>query len=102
MRYLTVVADYSQSSLHDDFDGPVEPEALHLPQALCDELRSWNDQYRTIIPLGEEARQRTENTELISRLDNQGQGLAQKVADALKPKVKVRYYSEGHMRYANL
>jgi len=100
VRYLTVAADYTQSSLRDDFEGPVEPEALDLPKALCDELRKWNDQYRKVIPLGEEARTRADTAELISRLDEQGQGLAQRVADALKPEAKVRYYSEGHMRYA--
>lgn len=99
MRYLTIAADYTQSSLRDDFEGPIEPETLHLPRALCDELREWNDQYRRIIPLSEEARSPATNADLISRLDEQGQRLAQRVEDALKPEAKVRYYSEGYLRY---
>lgn len=99
MRYLTIAADYTQSSVRDDFDGPIEPETLDLPKALCDELREWNDQYRKVIPLGQEARNRATIAELISRLDEQGQGLAERLAAALKPQAKVRYYSEGHLRY---
>lgn len=99
MRYLTIAADYTQSSLRDDFEGPIEPETLHLSKTLCEELREWNDQYRKIIPLSEEARRRATNAELIRRLDEQGQSLAKRVADALKPEAKVRYYSEGHLRY---
>lgn len=99
MRYLTLAADYTQGSLRDDFVGPVEPEELGLPMTLCEELRTWNEEYRSIIPLSEETRQRIENTALIKRLDDEGRALAQRVTDALEPEAKVRYYSEGHLRY---
>jgi hypothetical protein len=99
MRYLTVAADYTQSCLRDDFEGPMEPETLGLPQILCDELRKWNDQYRKVIPLSEEDRERATVVQLIRRLDEQGQWLAEWVAETLEPEVKVRYYSEGCLKY---
>lgn len=99
MRYLTVAADYTQSGLRDDFEGPVEPGALDLPNTLCDELRVWNEQYRKVIPLGEEARHQGATAELIARLDEQGEKLAESVAATFKSEAKVRYYSEGLLRY---
>ena len=99
MRYLTVAADYTRSALRDDFDGPLEPESLGLPSELCADLGAWNDQYRQVIPLSEEARHRADIAELIRRLDDQGQALVRRVADTLKLEAKVRYYSEGHLRY---
>lgn len=99
MKYLTIAADYTQSSVRDEFEGPIEPELLYLPQALCDELREWNNRYREIIPLSEDTRRIARISELVDRLDEQGKNLALKVAEALEPEAKVRYYSEGLRRY---
>lgn len=47
VRYLTLAADYRASSpVRDDFDGPIEPSDLGLPDALVAQLRAWNDRYR--------------------------------------------------------
>lgn len=101
MRYLTIAADYTDSALRDDFQGPIDPETLGLPTQLSEELRMWNDEYRRVIPLDENERQQPEIAALIRRLDGRGQELAEDVASALLHNAKVRYYSEGHLRYVS-
>jgi hypothetical protein len=98
MRYLSIAAEYNQSCLRDDFEGPIEPESLQLEADLCSALRSWNAQYRTIIPLDESQRGTAETVELIRRLDQEGKGLARRVGRTF-PEAKVRYYSEGQLRW---
>ena len=98
MRYLTIAAEYSQSCLRDDFAGPVEPESLNLPDDLCRELRQWNHEYRAVIPLEMSERAKSGVSSLIDRLDREGTRLAERVRKAIGD-AKVRYYSEGHLRY---
>lgn len=63
------------------------------------ELHAWNDEYRKVIPLGEQERHQPEILALIAELDRRGDEIAEKVASALQHDAKVRYYSEGHVRY---
>lgn len=98
MRYLTIAANYTQSCLRDDFEGPIEPESLNLSDGLCSELRAWNDAYRRVIPLDEEERSTTEIAALIFRLDQQGRDMAVHVKQAVR-EAKVRYFSEGKLLY---
>lgn len=98
MRYLTIAADYTQSCLRDDFEGPIQPESLGLPGDLCSELHAWNEAYRRVIPLDEDERCRAEIASLIRRLDEQGRSLASRVQEAAG-EAKVRYFSEGELRY---
>lgn len=98
MRYLTLAAEYTQSALRDDFVGTVVPEEVGLAESLGDRIRDWNERYRAVIPLDAGQRRLSPTAELIEALDEEGLGLV----DALRaelPDAKVRYYSEGHLRY---
>ncbi len=98
MRYLTVVADYTQSPLRDDYIGTVVPEEIGLSWELGARLRDWNDRYRAIIPLDPADRMSAPASALIDVLDDEGLNLADAIGSALED-VKVRYYSEGRLRY---
>ena len=98
MRYLTLAANYTESPLRDDFIGSLVPEEAGLSWELGDRLRDWNDRYRAVIPLGPDERSSGEVAQLISELDAEGLSLGAEVVDALED-AKVRYYSEGHLRY---
>ena len=98
MRYLTIGADYTQSCVRDEFAGPVEPELIGASTALCAEIRSWNEEYRRVIPLDEGERRDPEIEALISRLDQRGLRIARAIQESTSD-VKVRYFSEGHLRY---
>jgi len=52
MRYLTVYADYQGAGIKDDFEGPVAPSSLDLPQQLIDRVADWVRDYQAIILLG--------------------------------------------------
>lgn len=80
MRYLTIAADYTQSGLRDDFEGPIQPEDLQLSAELCKRLKKWNDAYRCVIPLDDSERQAPEMQTLINSLDAEGQQLAAEVS----------------------
>jgi len=99
MRYLTLAADYTQSALRDDYIGTVVPEEVGLPGDLGDRIRDWNARYRAVIPLDESQRAQRLVAELIEALDDEGISLVNDIAEALS-EVKVRYFSEGHLRYA--
>lgn len=99
MRYLTIAADYTQSGLRDDFEGPIQPEDLQLSAELCKRLKKWNDAYRCVIPLDDSERQASEMQTLINSLDAEGQQLAAEVSAFVEGGAKVQYYSEGLLRY---
>lgn len=98
MRYLVFAAEYTQSALRDEHVGHVVPEEVGLSWELGVRIRDWNERYRRVIPLGPEKRREPETAELIASLDDEGLALAAEIADALED-TKVRYYSEGHLRY---
>lgn len=98
MRYLTIAAEYTASCLRDDFEGTVEPKELNLPEPLCSDLRTWNDDYRAIIPMDMEERVAPGTAARIDELDKAGRELAARVREALG-EAKVRYYSEGRLTY---
>ncbi|HEX9696347.1 MAG TPA: hypothetical protein VGB64_08535 [Actinomycetota bacterium] len=98
MRYLTLAADYTQSALRDDHLGAVVPEEVGLAGELGDRIRDWNTRYRGIIPLSPEQRAEAPAVGVIEELDQEGLSLAREIAES-QPDLKVRYYSEGHLRY---
>lgn len=98
MKYLTLSAEYTQSALRDDFAGPVVPEEVGLPWELGERIRDWTERYRVIIPLDESKRAEAAIADLIASLDQEGLVLASDISVALEG-VKVRYFSEGHLRY---
>lgn len=100
MRYLTLIADYTQSPLRDDFVGTVIPEEVGLPWELGERIRDWNRRYRAVIPVEVGERACGPVSELIDKLDEEGLRLSAEIAAALD-EVKVRYYSEGRLRYVS-
>jgi hypothetical protein len=98
LRYLTLAADYTQSALRDDFIGSVVPEEVGISDTLSARIRAWNTRYRAVIPLHETQRVQSPTTELIDALDEEGRFLAKEIA-AESPEFKVRYFSEGRLRY---
>jgi hypothetical protein len=98
VRYLTLAADYGASSpVRDDFDGPIEPSDLGLPDALVARLRAWNDRYQAVIPMDGEERAAPPNVAQIDELDREGLALCAAIAASLG-EAKVQYYSEGRLR----
>ncbi len=98
MRYLTLSADYTQSALRDDFVGTVVPEEVGLTESLGDRIRDWNRRYKAIIPLDEAERGSSPTAELIEALDEEGLLLVRAI-EAEVSDAKVRYFSEGRLRY---
>lgn len=98
MRYLTLAADYTQSALRDDYLGTVVPEEIGIADSLAEKIRDWNKRYRSIIPLDQSARSETPVAERIGLLDEEGLRLVAEIEEQLG-EVKVRYFSEGHLRY---
>jgi hypothetical protein len=98
MRYLTLAAEYTGSPLRDDFTGTIVREDVGLSAALRTRIGDWNDRYRVIIPLSTEQRLQVHVAEMIAALDTEGAELVAAVEDALHG-AKVRYYSEGLLRF---
>lgn len=97
MRYLTLAAEYTGSCIKDDFSGQLEYSTLRLNDELSEELESWNEEYKKIIPLDIESRKLISNT--IDALDEVGISLARKLAKSIQGEVKIKYYSEGRLKY---
>ena len=92
-------ADYLELSLQDEQAGPARIDKLGLPTPLVQELRDWNERYQPIIPRDIAERSSNAVSMLIGSLDQEGLTLADRIADALGGRAKVRYYSEGLLRY---
>ncbi len=97
MKYLTIIPDYTGSCIKDDFTGQIEIEELGLPQDFIDEISSWHESYKIIIPLSDA--QRLAQMEEIEKLDKKGLKLSQKLTKLLLGGAKVKYFSEGLMKY---
>ena len=100
MRYLTLAADYTGAALRDDFPDVKDPEPFELPPELWAALKDWNRRYGPIIFLDPLERAEPTNADLIRHLDAEGKDLAGTVVRELG-NVKVRYYSEGLLRYVD-
>ncbi|MGH9189653.1 MAG: hypothetical protein ACRD0Q_06430 [Acidimicrobiales bacterium] len=74
------------------------PEEVGLTEGLGDRIRDWNDKYRAVIPLDEAERRSSPTLELIEALDEEGLQLVGAIQAELSD-AKVRYFSEGHLRY---
>lgn len=96
MKYLTIMPDYTGSCIKDDFSGePIDLDSMELPEDFLEKILSWQSAYRKIIPLPEEERKKL--FEEIENLDNQGINIARKLIKLKN--VKVRYFSEGKLKY---
>jgi hypothetical protein len=97
MRYLTVMPDYTQSCIKDDFDGYLELGELGIPQDFIDEVTEWHSVYREIIPLDDASRKSV--MEQIDELDKQGLEIAKRLQTIIPGEAKVKYFSEGKLEY---
>lgn len=97
MRYLTIAPDYSRSCIKDDFNGFVDLSEMKLPQDFIEEIFSWHLLYKQIIPLSIEDREKMFDE--IDRLDQQGLRIADRLRELAEGGAKVKYYSEGRLKY---
>lgn len=97
MRYLTIAPNYTGSCIQDDFSGPIDLSELNLPQDFINEITAWHLKYRSIIPLSDEDRKVVISE--IKILDIQGLILAEKLRKIIPGGAKVRYFSEGLLKY---
>ncbi len=97
MRYLIIIPDYTGSCIKDEFIGQIDIEKLELPQDYVEELSSWHESYRLIIPLSDE--ERVAHKGRIEELDKQGLVLSKKLKKLMSGGAKVRYFSEGLLKY---
>ena len=100
MRYLVLGADYSRPALRDEYARDLSPEVLGVSEHLVRRIREWNDRYREIIPLGPAVREAEAPAGLIAVLDEEGLALVAAIRAEL-PDAKVRYFSEGQLRYVH-
>jgi len=100
MRYLTVAAKYTGSCITDDFHGQVNCRELHVDEELCKELNAWNTAYKVIIPL--DMSDREKRFEEINKLDEWGLHLAKKLASVVQGGAKVKYFSEGKLKFLEM
>jgi hypothetical protein len=97
MRYLTIIPDYTGSCIKDEFTGQLVIEELGLPQAYINAITLWNVSYRVIIPLSEDQKRALRKE--IEQLDRQGIEFSQQLKDLVPGGTKVKYFSEGLMKY---
>lgn len=98
-RYLTVTANYTGSCIQDDYVGEINLKNLNLKFEFLNELSLWNEEYKKIIPLSDQ--ERLSLIKKIDKLDEWGINISKKLMD-LFPNSKIRYYSEGKLKYLNL
>ena len=99
MRYLTLIPDYTNSCLQDDFEGYLQLSELKLSHNLLDSLKKWHEEYKKIIPLPIE--QRNKIMDQINNLDRDGLKLAKQISKEIPGGAKVKYFSEGQLKYIN-
>jgi len=97
VRYLTIAAEYIGSCLKDEIQQQVKCHELTQEDLLCQELEAWNTDYKVIIVLDMEERDKRKNE--INILDNRGVLLAKKLSTSIKGGAKVNYFSEGLLKY---
>ncbi|SHN07886.1 hypothetical protein [Chitinophaga sp. CF418] len=95
MKYLILTADYT-SFLRDEFDEDFEYLNLNLSPDLIERLEEWHDDYLPIIQLNSDDRLKISNE--IIKLDERGIGLAKEIKLQVE-EVKVKYFSEGLLKY---
>jgi hypothetical protein len=100
MKYLTVAPDYTGSCIIEDFDGRIDVQNLGLPIDFIKVVETWHSSYREIIPLNEE--QRLEKMDFIETLDREGVQIAKKLEALIHGGAKVKYFSEGKLKYLSI
>lgn len=97
MKYIVLMPDYTGSCVRDEFEGEISVESLNLPEHILNEITTWHNAYRKIIPLSKEERE--QRKEEIEKLDAQGLELAKSLKNLIPGGAKVKYFSEGKLKY---
>ncbi len=97
MQYLILSPNYTGSCIKNEFSGSVDLDQLSLPKELEQEIVAWHEEYKKIIPLDEN--QRKSIVDHIEKLDQTGVALAKKIVDSIDGGAKIKYFSEGHLKY---
>ena len=97
MRYLVIMPDYTGSCVREEFGEEVELEDLGLPRNVVDEIVIWHNSYREIIPLDE--KEKKQRIDQIETLDTQGLKIAKQLKTLVPGGAKVKYFSEGKLKY---
>lgn len=97
MRYLILAPNYSSSCIRDEFSEYIDLDSLSLPKDFLEKLEHWHSEYRKIIPLTEE--ERAKKRDIINNLDKIGISLAKQITNFIEGGVKIKYYSEGHLKF---
>ncbi len=95
MKYITIAANYMTSGIKDDFEGELTQDDLKVDQVLWDRLSHWSNDYSEIISKDLDER----DPQLIKQLDIEGLLLVEEFKKALGSDFKIRYYSEGLLKY---
>ncbi|MFN9025851.1 MAG: hypothetical protein ACK5VX_06630 [Akkermansiaceae bacterium] len=97
MIYLLLAASYRSSPVREEFGEYIESDELNVSDQLKDELRLWSDNYQPVIYLDMNSRKNISNE--ITELDLKGIFLAGRLASEMGGDVKVKYYSEGLLKF---
>lgn len=95
MKYLIVDADFRSTGIRDEFKGDLTKNELKLSDKLWNELSAWVEKYSKIIPLDISEREKKK----INKLDEEGFKLIEKIKNELNEEIKIRYYSEGKLKF---
>ena len=95
MQYLEIKPDYIESGIKSEFNGYIEIGDLPFDNNIKNRIKSLNDQYKNIIPMGEKMKK--SHMDLIYQLDKAGFSL--KTDIERKYNFKVKYFSEGLLKY---
>lgn len=95
MKYCVLAADYLDVFLKDEFSGKNALDDLDLDNETKIKLKNWNKDYKKIIPMENE--ERMINLNLINKLDKEGIDLSKIIEK--QNQIKIKYYSEGLLRF---
>jgi len=97
MYYAIFSASYSDECLREEFGAIVEMDTIGIEKELIDKISNWNKAYKEIIPLS--SNERKEKSQKINLLDREGIALKQIIEEQSNEQCKIKYYSEGLLRY---
>lgn len=100
IRYIKVSGEYESTGLWDEttYD-QIDPRDLNLSADIVLRLDQLVRDYDPIVPLSGPKLHAPEVQEKIHAIDQRGMELAAEIATFLGEKYRVRYFSEGELKY---
>ena len=95
--YLSFMTSYNGTCLVDDYNNESTINDFNLPNKIIEKINDWNEKYSKIIPMSEDDRQ-IHNSE-IEELDSEGIKICIDIKNAFSEEIKIRYFSEGKLKY---